>query len=84
VARVWESTDLCKALYRGALACHKLNEFDVAMEYLLRAQTIAPTVRVPPSLTLRFRFSITQEVGCCGSLAMTIPGMRLVLVCVHG
>lgn len=56
VARVWESSGLCKALYRGALACHKLNEFDVAIDYLLRAQTLAPTVRVPPSLTRPFRF----------------------------
>jgi len=55
VARVWNLSGLCKALYRGALACHKLNEFDVAMDYLLRAQALAPTVRVTPSRTLPFR-----------------------------
>jgi tetratricopeptide (TPR) repeat protein len=39
-----------KALYRGALACHKLHDYDVAMGYLLRAAALAPTVRPrPPS-----------------------------------
>ena len=46
-----------KALYRGALVCHKLHDYHVAMCYLLRAAALAPTVlpRLPSQNKLQNR-----------------------------